>query len=461
MHDLLIRRALIFNGLDQPPTLGDIAVKEGRIAKIAPSITEPAACIKEAAGLWLTPGFVDIHTHYDIEVEISPGLPESVRHGVTSIVMGNCSLSLTMGDPQTLADIFLRVETLPAELVHQWLNSAVQWQSPKDYFLHLDTLNLGPNVSALLGHSALRAYVMGLERSLTAVANQTEIDAMQQLAEAALAAGCLGISVDMVHWHKVSGEYTGSALPSHHAHFREYRMLADVCRTRDAVFQMTPNPEDIFSFVNILRLSPGFFRPPLRNTILSALDLFQFPKLWRVFPFFTFVCNRLLDCNIRFQTLTEPFTIFADGPLTPLFEEFSAGVLLNSCHSSDERRALWADKNFVTEFKKQWRSKIPHTFHRNLNEMTIVRAPDMTMVGQTFAALAKAKKQDPLTYFCELLALYDDQIRWVSCGANHRDSVRQQLMAHPHIIPGFSDAGAHSRHLAFFDSALSLLRRNL
>jgi N-acyl-D-aspartate/D-glutamate deacylase len=459
MHDLLIQHALLFNGLDQPPSLGDVAIKEGVIVKIAPSITEPALCTHNAQGLWLTPGFIDIHTHYDIEVEISPGLPESVRHGVTSVVMGNCSLSTTFGDPQTLADIFLRVETLPSELVHQWLAQAVQWQSPRDYVTHLQQLNLGPNVSALLGHSALRAKVMGLERSLRDHATKDELKKMRKFAEEALDAGCIGISVDMVHWHKVSGRFSGAALPSHHAHYQEYKMLASVCRERDAVFQMTPNPENFLTFVNILRLSPGFFQPPLRNTILSALDMSEYPWLWRVFPAITFICNRLLNCNIRFQTLTEPFTIYADGPLTPLFEEFPSGVQLNSCHTSEERRTLWADKQFVKEFKKQWLSKLPRTFHRDLAQMLILQAPDTELVGKTFAEVAAIRNKNPLTLFCELLNEYDDQIRWVSCGANHRPLIRQRLMAHPYILPGFSDAGAHSRHLAFFDSSLSLIRQ--
>ena len=126
MHDLLIRQALIFNGLDKAPITGDIAIKAGYITEIAPAITTPALQTKDATGLWLTPGFVDIHTHYDIEVEVSSGLPESVRHGVTTAVMGNCSLSITVGNPQDLADIFLRVETLPPALIHRWLEQAVQ-----------------------------------------------------------------------------------------------------------------------------------------------------------------------------------------------------------------------------------------------------------------------------------------------------------------------------------------------
>ncbi|MDR3477458.1 MAG: amidohydrolase family protein [Gammaproteobacteria bacterium] len=459
MYDLLIRQALIFNGLDLPPLLGDVAIKAGVIAKIAPTIDEPALKIQDAMGLWLTPGFIDIHTHYDIEVEISPGLPESVRHGVTSIVMGNCSLSVTVGDPKTLADIFLRVETLPAELVHHWLSQAVQWQTPAAYFTHLEQLNLGPNVAAMLGHSALRAKVMGLERSLSERATKAELIAMQNLAIAALDAGCIGISIDMVHWHKVSGAFSGAALPSHHAHYEEYKMLTSVCRERDAVFQMIPNPGNLFSFVNIFRLSSGVFRPPLRNTILSALDMSEYPALWRLFPVMTFICNRLLNGNIRFQTLTEPFTIYADGPLTPLFEEFATGVLLNSCSSREERRQLWADKKFELEFKKQWCSKLPRTFHRDLAQMTILKSPDHTMVGKTFAEVAATKNKEALALFYELLVEYDDQIRWMACGANHRPAIRQRLMAHPHILPGFSDAGAHSRHLAFFDSSLSLIRQ--
>ncbi len=459
MYDLLIRNALVYNGLDQPPVLSDLAIKKGVIAKIAPQISEPSLQIQDAHGLCLTPGFIDIHTHYDIEVEISPGLPESVRHGVTSIVMGNCSLSVTFGDTQTLADIFLRVETLPSELVELWLEQAVQWTTPHEYFAHLHQLNLGPNVSTLLGHSALRAHVMGLERSLQDHASKDELKTMRKLAGEALDAGCIGISVDMVHWHKVSGRFSGAALPSHHAHYQEYKMLASVCRERDAVFQMTPNPENLLTFFNILRLSPGFFRPPLRNTILSALDMSEYPWLWRLFPAITFLCNRLLDCNIRFQTLTEPFTIYADGPLTPLFEEFSTGVLLNSCHSSVERRQLWADKKFENEFRKQWLSKLPRTFHRDLTQMTILKAPDLELVGKTFAEVALIRNKDALTLVCELMLEYDDQIRWVSCGANNRPAIRQRLMAHQYILPGFSDAGAHSRHLAFFDSSLSLIRQ--
>jgi N-acyl-D-aspartate/D-glutamate deacylase len=212
--DLILRNGRIFDGLGSPPFHGDIAIKNGKIAAIGQAILAPAREIKECADFWVIPGFIDIHTHYDIEVEISPGLNESVQHGVTTVVMGNCSLSVTYGNPKDLADMFLRVETLPRILIEKWLKTSISWETPKEYFEHLKSLPLGPSISALLGHSSLRAYVMGLQRSLHDKATDEELAKMRALAEKALDAGCIGISVDMVPWHMMSGEFKGKTIPS-------------------------------------------------------------------------------------------------------------------------------------------------------------------------------------------------------------------------------------------------------
>jgi N-acyl-D-aspartate/D-glutamate deacylase len=459
MLDLVLKGGLVFDGTGAPPVRHDVGVGDGRISKIAPDIDLPAREVRDVTGLWVAPGFVDIHTHYDVEVEIAPGLAESVRHGVTSVVMGNCSLSLTVGEPQDLADIFLRVESLPAVLVRKWLAGSVSWTSPRQYLEHLRSLPLGPNIAPLLGHSALRAAVMGLERSLFERASDDELDRMRSLACAALDAGCFGISVDIVHWHKVSGIFAGRSVPSHYADSREYRMLAEVCRERDAVFQVTPNPRNPFSILLVLSMATGLFRPPLRATVLSALDMSDAPQLWRLFPAATFLVNRLLGGNLRFQTLTEPFTIYADGPITPLFEEFESGVELNSCPDSGARRALWARPGFKERFRRDWERRELRTFHRDPARMRIIASPDPSLAGRTVAKLARERGVDATSMLVGLLQAHDDKLRWVACGANERASVREFLMSHPHILPGFTDAGAHSRNLAFFDGALALLRQ--
>jgi N-acyl-D-aspartate/D-glutamate deacylase len=459
MLDLVLRGGLLFDGTGAAPRHRDVGIVSGRISRIAERIDTPARQVRDAQGLWIAPGFVDIHTHYDVEVEIAPGLAESVRHGVTTVVMGNCSLSLVAGEPQDLADIFLRVESMPAALVRRWLAKSVAWDSPRAYLDHLRQLALGPNVAALAGHSALRTAVMGLKRSLHDKATEAELARMRSLAEAALDAGCIGISVDMVHWHKVSGEFAGRSVPSHYADSREYKMLADVCRERDAVFQVTPNPQRAGSFFLILAMALGIARPPLRVTVLSALDMTDHPQLWRIFPVVAFVVNRLLGGNLRFQTLTEPFALYGDGPLTPLFEEFGSGVALNSCADAAARAALWRSPGFKDRFRADWERNERRTFHRDTARMTIVASPEPTHVGRTIAEIAQSQHLDTTSTLIQLLERFDTRLRWVACGANERAAIRERLLSHRHIMPGFTDAGAHSRNIAFFDGALTLLRQ--
>jgi len=459
MLDLVIKNALFFDGLGSPGVRRDVGVSDGRIARIAANLNEAARTTIDATQMWLAPGFVDIHTHYDIELEIAPGLVESVRHGVTTVVMGNCSLSLAIGSADQLATVFERVETLPRVLIQKWLHSSLSWQTPIEYVAHLKQLPIGPNVAALFGHSALRAHVMGLERSLKELATDQELEEMRRIAAGAIDAGMLGVSIDMVPWHMMSGTHRGRTIPSQHADLREYRVLAEVCRSRDAVFQVTPNPQRSTSLLDILRLSLGLLRRPLRITVLAALDSVADRRLWRVFGPLLFVLNRLLRCNVRFQTLTEPFTVYSDGPLTPLFEEFACGVRLNDCETPAARQRLWQSDGFRQQFRQEWTSGYRKTFHRDLRLMRIVRCPDAALENRTFADAARDRGQEATAFFIDALERYDTDLRWVATGANDRLAERLALMKQPYVLPGFTDAGAHVRNLGYYDGALSLLKQ--
>ncbi|MFB2920861.1 MULTISPECIES: N-acyl-D-amino-acid deacylase family protein [Aerosakkonema] len=459
MLDLLIKNGLIFDGLGSAPVRGDIGIQNGKIVAIASSLPSHAHQVVDASGLWVTPGFIDIHTHYDLELEIAPGLSESVRHGVTSVVIGNCSLSVAIGAPQMLADIFQRVETLSHQLIAKWLKQSVSWQTPAEYLEHLQQLPLGANVAPLFGHSALRAHVMGLERSLTVQPTESELKTMQEIAVDALEAGFLGISIDMFPWHRMSGEWRGCTIPSQHAKLKEYAMLAALCRERDLVFQVTPNLQRLASFLDIMRMGAGIGQKPLRLTVLSALDAVHDRKLWRLFSPLLFIWNRILKGNVRFQTLTEPFTIYSDGSVTPLFEEFPTGAQLNSCNSRQERQKLWESETFRRQFRQEWLNNWRKSFHRQLDLMEIVRCPETSWQGLSLAEIAAQKQQEPVDFFMEVLQKYDTDLRWVATGANDRLEPRLALMQHPYILPGFTDAGAHVRNLGYYDGALSLLKQ--
>ncbi|NET71875.1 MAG: amidohydrolase family protein [Sphaerospermopsis sp. SIO1G2] len=459
MLDLIIKNGLKFDGNGSPPLRQDIGIENGKIVTISPSITSPADEIIDATNLWVTPGFIDIHTHYDLELEIAPSLSESVRHGVTSVVIGNCSLSVAIGEPQMLADIFQRVETLSHKLIAKWLQKSLSWETPGEYLQHLQTLPLGPNIAPLFGHSALRAHVMGLENSLKNQPSKFELEVMERIAADALDAGFIGISIDMFPWHRMSGEFAGDSIPSQHAKFPEYAMLANLCQQRDLVFQVTPNIKKVSSFLEIFWMSLGIIKKPLRLTVLSALDAVHNRKMWQIFAPMLFIWNRILQGNTRFQTLTEPFTIFSDGPVTPLFEEFTTGAKLNGCNSRKERLELWQSESFCRQFIQEWNDKKSPAFHRQLELMDVVECPEKSWIGLNFTEIAKQQKQEPLEFFVQALQKYDTDLRWIATGANDRLKPRLEMMKHSHIFPGFTDAGAHVRNLGYYDGAISLLKQ--
>ncbi|MEL6232303.1 MAG: amidohydrolase family protein [Cyanobacteria bacterium J06627_3] len=459
MWDIVIQNGLVFDGCGSPPVRQDLAIEQGKIAAIAPHLTQPAHRVIDARGRWITPGFLDIHTHYDLELEIAPGLAESVRHGVTTVIIGNCSLSIAIGEPAQLAAMFQRVETLPHPFIAKWLQNAIAWDSPRGYLEHLQTLPLGPNVAPLFGHSALRAHVMGLERSLTDQPTTAELDRMVAIAQDALDEGFLGISIDMFPWHWMSGQWSDHRIPSQNAQFKEYAALAQICRERDRIFQVTPNPQQFASFGQVIWLGLGLGQKPLKMTVLSALDFAHARQLWRLFSPLLVVWNGLMGGNVRFQTLTEPFTVYAEGPMTPLFEEFPTGAKLNSCRTRSQRQELWRSPTFCAQFRQDWTQDKNKSFHRQLEQMVISSSPRSDWVGLSFAAIAAQNHQDPIEFFMQAMADYDTDLRWSATAANNRLQPRLALMKHRHIFPGFTDAGAHVRNLGYYDGALSLLKQ--
>jgi hypothetical protein len=131
-NDLIIRNGTVFDGTGAPRTRRRRArIRDGRVVAIGPKLSADGAREIDASGKWVVPGFLDVHTHYDAELEVLPGLEESVRHGVTTVVVGNCSLSAAVGSADQLLDLFCRVESLPRPLLEKWLGGKVTWSTPR------------------------------------------------------------------------------------------------------------------------------------------------------------------------------------------------------------------------------------------------------------------------------------------------------------------------------------------
>ncbi len=458
--DVVIRGGTVFDGAGTPGVAADVAIQQGTVQEVGPRLPQTGRREVDAAGCWVMPGMLDIHTHYDAEIEAMPGLEESVRHGVTTVVMGNCSLSAALGKKKDILDLFCRVESLPRDVLSKWLGDDITWRGVREYYDHLDQLPLGPNVASLIGHSNVCAEVMGMERSLSvSKAEPDEIKRMQGIVDDALAEGYLGLSIDMLPWHRLDGEpFRGISVPSQHAHPSEYRSLADVVRRRNRILQATPNALTKSTVAILGMLSTGIGRKSLRTTIVAAMDVKTDRKVYRIATLGGTILNKLFRANIRWQTLAEPFLNYCDGVCTPMFEEFATGVAAISA-TPDERRQMFRDPKFRSAFRADWESKRGRLFHRNLADMWVVSSPIEGQAGKSFDVLADAAGAEPIEYFMDLLAEHDTAIRWKTVVTNDRAAQRQYLFAHDTALPGFNDSGAHVRNMAFQDGGLQMLQQ--
>ena len=461
MGTVLVRGGLVFDGLGGEGRPADVLVRDGRVAQIAPHIAAEGARIVDAAGAWVTPGFVDLHTHYDAELEVLPGLSESVRHGITTVVVGSCGLSMAVGRPVDLADMFCRVEGIPRSVVLPVLEQHKTWHDPVGYLEHLDTLPLGPNVAALLGHSAMRAHVLGIERSLDARVrpSESELRAMESMLETALDAGYLGLSVNTLTWDKMDGaEHRSLPTPSTFATWSEYRRLNRVLRRRDRLLQGVPN---VSTKVNVLLFyleSIGLFRPGLRTMLITMLDA----KAARL-PFWAAGwlsrLTRLFGADVRFQSLPNPFDLWVDGMEAPIFEEIGAGTAALSIKDPAARAAMLRDPAFRLRFRREWASWIlGRAYHRNLDDTEIISAPDPSLVGKSLAKVAAERGQDAVDGYLDLVAEHGDALRWYTVIGNDRPAWLEWIVSHPATLIGFSDAGAHLRNMAYYNFALRFLK---
>lgn len=464
MTTTIIRNGHFFDGTGKQAQKKDLLIQEGKVEavhEIAPEI-EGATEI-DATGKWVTPGFIDIHTHYDAEIEVMPGLEESLRHGTTTVVMGNCSISAAMGKDEDIVDLFCRVENMPAQVLTEWIKDKITWKNLGEYYEHLESLAIGPNVASFVGHSNIRIGAMGLERSFREPkASEAEKKKMDNYLQEAMEAGYLGMSIDMLPFHRWGGvftkDYKGTSVPSQQASVKEYRRLANILRRYDRVLQATPNALDKMSGIHLLGMSSGLFRKPLKTTIVAAMDLKSDEKIHKLVTTLAMMGKRFFNADMKFQALAMPFLNYGEGPITPLFEEFPSMVQVIGA-SPEERKAAFQDPKFRKWFRKDWNHKTTSVFPRLLREMTVVKAPDTSLVGKTFQELADGKSQDGLDYFMDLVIEYDTDLIWKCTAANHREKVRVGLLAHEATIPGFNDSGAHNVNMAFHDGSLQALRQ--
>ena len=275
-HDLLIRGGTVVDGSGAAPYSADVAVTGGRITAVG-KVDGPAHRTVEADGALVTPGFVDVHCHYDGQATWDSQLVPSAWHGVTTVVMGNCGVGFAPvhpADHQKLIELMEGVEDIPGAALHEGL--AWDWESFPEYLDAVDRRPHDIDIGAQVPHGALRLYVMGERGASREDATPEDIDAMGRLARQGIEAGALGFTTSRTRNHRTS---TGDWTPTLTAAADELAGIATLMAESGAgVLQVV---SDFANFdeemANVLGMAEASGRP----LSVSVTQTYQRPEAWR------------------------------------------------------------------------------------------------------------------------------------------------------------------------------------
>lgn len=276
-YDLIIRNGTLVDGTGKESYVGDLAVKDGIIAAIG-QFSGKADKEIDASNQVVSPGFVDIHTHYDGQAIWDSQLKPSSIHGVTTVVMGNCGVGFApckKEDRVKLVELMEGVEDIPAPVMHEGLDW--QWETFKEYVEALEKNKLDIDVCALLPHAALRVYVMGQRAINHEIANDQDMATMRKLSKEAVEAGAFGFSTSRTISHKsLKGEFT----PTLRAHEDELTAIAMGLSDAGAGFieivsdWNEPDPETEFEVLKRIIKKSG------RPVVFSCTQRHDRPDFW-------------------------------------------------------------------------------------------------------------------------------------------------------------------------------------
>ena len=451
MYDLLVRGGTVIDGSGLAPRRADVAVRDQRIVAIGRLQGEQATRVIDADGLVVAPGIVDAHTHYDPQITWDPSCDTSVRHGVTTVVAGNCGFSIApchRDDHAYLAQMFARVEGMALEAFDH-----VQWDFETfPEFLATREGRLGVNFGCYVGHSAIRRYVMG-DASFERAATDDEVVSMQALVDDAMRGGAMGFSSAQVNLHFDNAE---RPVPSRLADDRELNALVDVVG-RFGVGSLAIAPystvdglddadsDRLIDYVKRAGVPMVFQGYGGRNRRVDP------DGAWRGL-------QTLLDRSVRERapvyslvTMRNSNASFHLAQGTSLYESVPLWAALMAM-TPQERRVAMRDP----ERRAAYRDAIDQPPTPTAAGATAPPSWDSLRVRRTFspenakydkrtlAEIAVTEGRHPADVMFDI-SLADDLrtlFHWSNESQALRDTLRK-LQFHPMVLPGISDGGAH------------------
>ncbi|MGE5820892.1 MAG: N-acyl-D-amino-acid deacylase family protein [Deltaproteobacteria bacterium] len=450
-YDLLVRRGRVVDGSGLPSFIADVGVRNGRVVEVG-RLKGSAARAIDAEGLAVSPGFIDHHTHLDAQMLWDPYGTCEPQHGVTTVIMGNCGLTLApvkSGDEDSLVKSFVRVEAIPRFALEQGVKWA--WRSYAEYLDNFEG-KVGINVGGLVGHIAVRHNVMG-EEAVERKATAKEVQQMRGVVLEALEGGALGMSTNRNERHM---REDGKPVSSRLADDEELFALCDVLADRNAgVIETILGRNKIEHFDFYRALAQRTQRPILWQSLQHR---WAEPTFWRE------------QLNAVEQIFRAGYQTYGLSHTVPLVRHFD----LKNCQVFDEF-PTWKNLFFLPEIVRkqafndvQTRQKMrndladprPTNFHRRWDIVRVekvVKPENQKYMDKTIAEMATMRNQDPLDAFLDLAL--DEDLETVFWNANNGGDVEAmgEILRSPYVLIGTSDAGAHVQFGADFGYCTVLL----
>ena len=444
MYDILIKGGLVVDGSGAPGFAADVAVKDGRIAGIGAGLAGEARRVVEAKGRVVAPGFIDPHTHFDVQLLWDGAARPALEHGITSIVPGNCSLSLAplkAGDRKALIGMFQQIEELPPEAfteAFEWT-----WEDFAGYRRALEK-SLSINVAPLVGHSVIRIWVMGAAAQQRA-ARPDEIAAMQGLLRECLEAGAVGLSTSFV-----DVDENARPVPSRFANFAELDALCAVLGEYGRMLQIVPEFYDVdITIARIDQLAELSLKHNIPTTFSPVFDSHltpdnaprqlarvaeQFARGARVWPQMQ---TRPIDISF---SLLRPSLFFARFPSWYKVLRLPLPARIAALQDAATIDRLVAEAG-------------PDGGGQSMGYL-IVRGGDAApaaMVGRTLGEIAAERDETPALALIRLSVEHGLDIAFLAANRGHDLTERiGPMLANPLVHIGASDGGAHIASFATY-----------
>ncbi len=459
MFDLKIINGTIVDGTGLPSYVGDIAIKDGVIVEIGSVVSGDALETIDAAGLIVSPGFVDIHTHYDGQATWDPVLDPSASHGVTTIVVGNCGVGFAPvrpGKEEWLVELMEGVEDIPGTALHEGIEWS--WETFPQYLDALAAREYSMDLAAFLPHAPLRVYVMGDRGALDVAPTESEISEMASHVRASIEAGAIGVSTSRSLNHRT---LDGELVPGTFANSTELVALAQaMVDAGGGLFEAVPTGEtgeDYETVLNEIALLAEVSKRTGAPVTFLMIQSMGAPDLWME------QLSAVAKANAEGAKLVPQVAGRPGGMLIgvatyhglmrrPTFRrlesELSYEALLHELQKPEVKAAILAEENLPEDPNRQYESIADNMAYMFEKLFVLGDPPDYEPTrDRSIAGIAEASGKDPWEVLYDSIAGGALLLGAFTNYANGSQDHLAVMLENPDTVLGLSDGGAHVRFI--------------